>query len=297
MRFVSLTSNKGGVGKTTAAINMVAAAALLTDKKVMLVEADPGARTISLLMRGYFRPEKGWIDYLKGEAVLEEVLVRSEVLDNLYMIFSSSTIAFKEVGDKEIVAEQVDLFKKLIKSSGEYALVVVDCPGKPSIDDLIYGTLTDLYLVTGPNISEVKATAEFRRVLNRKYYEIFRREVEVAKGVIVNFLTPSRSREDAEAIAAEVGLPVFAAIPASPKVSISEEKGKPLVLLDQRDPASRAFLSLALRVLSESDISHAKRLELERKIRGASPFGFGALRRIGRIAGKLLGRSGSSGSE
>ena len=287
MRFVSLTSNKGGVGKTTTAINMVAAAALLTDKKVILVEADPGARTISLLMRGYFRPEKGWIDYLKGDAVLEEILVKSEVLDNLYMIFSSSTIAFKEIGDKETVAEQVDLFKKLIESSGEYALVVVDCPGKPSIDDLIYGTLTDTYLVTGPNISEVKATAEFRRVLNRKYYEIFGREVEVAKGVIVNFLTPPKSREDAEAIAAEVGLPVFAAIPASPKISLSEKKGKPLVLLDPRDPASRAFLSIAARVLDERDINHAKRVKLERKIRGAGNLAFGFDKILGRI-GKVL---------
>ena len=287
MRFISLTSNKGGVGKTTAAINIVAGAALLSSKKVMLVEADPGARTISLLMRGYFRPEKGWIDYLKGDAVLEEILVKSEVLDNLYMIFSSSTIAFKEIGDKETVAEQVDLFKKLIESSGEYALVVVDCPGKPSIDDLIYGTLTDTYLVTGPNISEVKATAEFRRVLNRKYYEIFGREVEVAKGVIVNFLTPPKSREDAEAIAAEVGLPVFAAIPASPKISLSEKKGKPLVLLDPRDPASRAFLSIAARVLDERDINHAKRVKLERKIRGAGNLAFGFDKILGRI-GKVL---------
>lgn len=286
MRFISLTSNKGGVGKTTAAINIVAGAALLSSKKIILVEADPGARTISLLMQGYFKPDKGWIDYLRGDAVLEEILVKSEILDNLYIIFSSSTIAFKEIGDKETVAEQVDLFKKLIESSGEYALVVVDCPGKPSIDDLIYGTLTDMYLVTGPNISEVKATAEFRRVLNQKYYEIFRREVEVAKGVIVNFLTPSKSREDAEAIAAEVGLPVFAAIPTSPKISLSEKKGKPLVLLDSRDPASRAFLSIAARVLDERDINHAKRVELERKIRGAGNLAFGfdkILERIGKV--------------
>ncbi len=123
-KIIALANQKGGVGKTTTAINLAANMAIM-GKKVLLVDADPQANATSGL--GFDIKQNGIYECIVGSCTPEQVIVKCHDLKNLYLLPSSINLvgADAELPAFEDKYTRVKSFLDNIK--GEYDYIFIDC--------------------------------------------------------------------------------------------------------------------------------------------------------------------------
>lgn len=137
-RIIAIANQKGGVGKTTTAINLSACLAE-AGQKVLAVDFDPQGNATSGL--GF---EKGYMDktvyeLLIGECTLEECIIR-EVQENLDVLPSDVNLAGAEIELLDVPNKESLLKTELEKIEGDYDYIIIDCP--PSLSLLTINALT-----------------------------------------------------------------------------------------------------------------------------------------------------------
>jgi chromosome partitioning protein len=136
MRSIAIMNQKGGVGKTTTAVN-VSAALAATGQRVCLLDMDPQAHA-SLHFGFESRPGVPSIyDVLVADARIDEV--RREVAENLWLVGSSLDLAAAEVEMAGIVGREVVLRDKLAEDDFPLDYLIIDCP--PSLGVLTLNAL------------------------------------------------------------------------------------------------------------------------------------------------------------
>ena len=141
-RTIAIANQKGGVGKTTTAINLSACLAE-KGKKVLAVDMDPQGNMTSGLGVDKDSVENTIYNLIIGEAKMEEVLIK-DVLENLDIIptnidLSGAEIELLDVEEKEyIVRNEIDKIKD------NYDFIIIDCP--PSLSMLTINAMQILFL-------------------------------------------------------------------------------------------------------------------------------------------------------
>ena len=125
-RIIAIANQKGGVGKTTTAINLSACLAE-AGQKVLAVDFDPQGNATSGL--GF---EKGYMDktvyeLLIGECTLEECIIR-EVQENLDVLPSDVNLAGAEIELLDVPNKESLLKTELEKIEGDYDYNIIECP-------------------------------------------------------------------------------------------------------------------------------------------------------------------------
>ncbi len=136
MRSIAIINQKGGVGKTTTAVNLSAALAD-TGQRVLLVDLDPQAHATLHLGLQPARDERSVYDVLTGEAQLSDVW--RQCGNNLWVAGSHIDLAAAEVELVGVVGREVILRDKLAKIGDQFDFVFVDCP--PSLGILTLNAL------------------------------------------------------------------------------------------------------------------------------------------------------------
>lgn len=137
MRSIAIMNQKGGVGKTTTAVNLSAALAE-AGQRVCLVDLDPQAHASLHLGVTLRDGQPSAYDVLTGDALFQHV--RRPVADNLWLVPSHLDLAAAEVELAGEVGREVILRDKLLHDDAEFDYLVVDCP--PSLGVLTINALT-----------------------------------------------------------------------------------------------------------------------------------------------------------
>ena len=244
-RVYALANQKGGVGKTTTAINMAACVAE-AGTPVLLIDLDPQANATTGL--GY-RPdnlEGSSYDLLHGRP-LDEVLVETDV-DNLWLGPSHPDLAAAQVE----LSQNDTLLRDLLADTGErFPYVFVDCP--PSLGLLTVNALSAANRLIVPVQCEYYALEGLAQLLQS--VELVRTRLNPRLGVTGVLLTmfDGRTRLSSD-VATEVrehfGNLVFdTVVPRSVRLAEAPSHGQPITRYDSRSAGADAYYRVALEVV------------------------------------------------
>jgi chromosome partitioning protein len=250
-RIIAVANQKGGVGKTTTAVNLSTALAA-AGHRILVVDLDPQGNASTGL--GVARSARGVTSYdlLLGDSDLEAAAVATAV-PNLALVPASPELAGAEL-ELSGRPQREFLLRQAIRSRlAEYDEVLIDCP--PSLNLLTINALVaadrvlvplqcEFYALEG--LSQLMGTIErVQRALNPRL---------VLQGVLLTMY--DRRNNLCDLVAADVrghfGDKVYATvIPRNVRVSEAPSHGMPVLIYDHRCPGSQAYMRLAAEMLRQ----------------------------------------------
>ncbi len=236
-RIITITSGKGGVGKTTITANLGTALAQL-GKKVALIDADFGLRNLDLLLGLENRIVYTIIEAIAGECSIEKALVKDKRQPNLVLLPAAQN------RNKEAVSpEQMKEIVNRISANFDYA--IVDCPAGIELGfrNAIVAA-TEAIIVTTPEMAAVRDADRVIGLLEAEGIEKI--------SLIVNRLRPEMVQLDrtigVEDILDILRIPVIGIVPEDERVIVSTNRGEPLVLDERPSLPGMAFKNIARRI-------------------------------------------------
>jgi chromosome partitioning protein len=250
-----IANQKGGVGKTTTAINIATALAAV-DKRVLLVDMDPQANASTGL--GYTRKKdsKTIYEVLAGTANIGDVIVKT-IIPSLHLIPSSVDLVGAEI---ELVQKENrhDILKSHLQQHLiHYDFIVIDCP--PSMGLLTLNAMVSATSVIVPLQCEYYALQGLSYLLNsiQKIQKNYNARLQLFGIVLTMFdKRSSLCTQVAEDVRQHLKNKVFqTVIPRNVKVSEAPSHGKPVLVYDVNCLGSQAYMSLAKEILDKSKVA------------------------------------------
>ena len=259
-RIVSVANQKGGVGKTTTAVNLGASLAA-AEKTVLVVDLDPQANATSGLGVIVEDLSSSSYDVLIGARSAAETIVRSE-LHFLDVLPANRDLAGAEVELVDAERRDARLREALDEVREKYDFIVIDCP--PSLGLLTLNALCAADAVIVPLQCEYYALEGLSRLLET--IGILRQELNHDLEVDGILLTMYDARNNlSDQVAKEVrenfeGRVFDTVIPRNVRLSESPSFGKPALLYDARSRGSQRYLDFAREYMAavESDRAEAE---------------------------------------
>ncbi|MFY9115257.1 MAG: AAA family ATPase [Dethiobacteria bacterium] len=250
-RVIAVANQKGGVGKTTTAVNLSASLAYL-GQEVLLVDIDPQGNATSGL--GVERNEiKSCIyDVLINEIPIERAIVDTK-FDRLKAVPASIQLAGAEVELVLSISREIKLKEALRAVENKHSIIIIDCP--PSLGLLTLNALTAAGSVIIPIQCEYYALEGLGQLMNT--INLVKKHLNPNLHIEGVVLTMYDARTNLSAqVAGEVKnyfneMVYNNIIPRNVRLSEAPSYGKPIIEYDPRSKGSEVYLGLAREVMNK----------------------------------------------
>jgi len=268
-KIISIVNQKGGVGKTTTAINLSSALALL-DYKILLIDCDPQANATSGLGLNQRDFEHNNIySYLSGNATIDEV-VNKTFIPNLEIITSHIDLAGFEIEIINEMSRESIMKDKLIELKNSYDFIFIDC--SPSLGLLVINVLVSCDSVLIPVQCEYFALEGLAKLMDT--IKLVKKKVNINLEIegIVPVMFDGRTNLSHEVVKeiknAFEELTYETIIPRNIRLADAPSFGVPVFFVDKRFDKSEnkdllfenagaiAYLNLAKELLSRNNLKY-----------------------------------------
>lgn len=257
-KIIALANQKGGVGKTTTAINLAASLAVL-EYKVLLIDADPQANSTSGVGIDIQSVENGVYECITDGVDPSKVVLKTEI-DGLDLLPSSIDLVGAEIEMLDRENREVVMKNMLQKAKEEYDFILIDC--SPSLGLITVNALTAADSVIVPVQCEYFALEGLGKLLNtiKIIQTRLNPDLEI-EGFALTMYDPRLrlSNQVVEEVKTHFESMVFdTIIQRNIKLSEAPSFGKPVVLYDAASKGALNYLNLAHELLENNDLPKTK---------------------------------------
>ncbi len=253
-RVIAVANQKGGVGKTTTAINLSASLAEL-GKKVLTIDIDPQGNTSSGLGVNKNEVENTVYELFLGECTLEECIADS-IMEGVHVIPSNSNLSGAEVELIDMEYKEYLLKSKIDMVRNNYDFVIIDCP--PSLNVLTINAMTTADTVLVPIQCEYYALEGLTQLMHTidLIKERLNEHLEI-EGVVFTMYDArtNLSLQVVENVKENLDRNIYKTIiPRNVRLAEAPSYGMPINMYDKKSAGAEAYRLLAEEVIERKEV-------------------------------------------
>ena len=233
---ITITSGKGGVGKTTTTANVALALAEQGDK-VVCIDGDIGLRNLDVVMGLENRIVYDLVDVVEGRCRLRQAMIRDKRMNELYLIPAAQT------RDKSSVTPS-DMVRVCDQLRDEFDWVLIDSPA--GIERGFRNSIAPADMVLVVTNPEISAVRDADRIIG-----LVEAEEKGPAKLVINRLNPELVKRgdmlSAEDVVELLAIELIGIVPEDESVVVSTNRGQPVVM-EINTRAGQAFRNVALRL-------------------------------------------------
>ena len=249
-KIIALTNQKGGVGKTTSAVN-IAASLAVSEIKTLLIDMDPQANTTTGIAEIIEkRAENTIYEILVDEIPIKDTITKT-TFNYLDAILSTKDLVGAEIELVSVIARELELKKALAKVKRKYDYIIIDCP--PSLGLLTLNSLTAANALIIPIQAEYYALEGLGQLLNtiRLVQQHLNKNLKIA-GVLITMFDGrlNLSKQVLGEVKGYFGDKLYnTVIHRNVRLGEAPSFGKPALLYDANSVGSQDYMTLVEEII------------------------------------------------
>ena len=254
-RIIAIANQKGGVGKTTTAINLAACLAEAR-KKILLIDCDPQGNATSGLGIDKDHLKNSIYEVLLDECGIRQAMQAVDGVENLTVLPSNVNLAGAEVELLEVEDKEYILSNTVDYIRDDYDYILIDCP--PSLNILTVNAMTTADSVLVPIQCEYYALEGISQLIHTVELVQERLNPDLTIDGVVFTMYDARTNLSADVVASvreNLNTKVYnTIIPRNVRLAEAPSHGLPIHLYDSRSSGAESYRNLAREVIERRDI-------------------------------------------